>query len=710
LEVHWFFPQANIGIFRNPMRAAHPLLPIPVIHGYFRGNGWREQKKEVGLSLTSIPLFSVIIPTTLRKKSLADTLRCLERQQFPRDRFEVLVVVNGNTEKAFEPLQAEFRHFPNLRFLFLAEQNVSLARNLGAGECRGEWLAFTDSDCLPPANWLEQASEILGRNNKLAVLGGPVLDHVPPGIDVPPGFQPQGWDQTHGPDERYLNSDEMHTECNMMIEKGVFREVGGFLEDLGPGNRRFGFHEGTELQARIRQRFGERGVPFYSPKITMLHVVRPGRMLWWSRLYRTFISGYDYARAFPQQGVSRAGLFARIFIQIVNFHWSLVFRPQASQRILFRVGEITGQAFLGGRWFPTHVRPPGSPVPNNSSVHVREPADSGNPKEKEEPSIFQARPSSKSSETGEINHEHVIFTSPKPFSLTTRDVQLTALRSWRHFLPACPIYLFGSDSTIAETCQREGVELVEGFPVSVGADKPILSQLFQKMNRDHPRATKIYLNSDIVLGPGVLDCLRNLSQLPAPWLASARRRCFPAFTGGAWNPVKIEELLIQHAQAWTWGPPWALDIFVYRGLELGGMPEFMIGHCAWDNWMIFNARDRGIMVVDCSTDLPIYHFDHGYGYSPGVPSRPERDALLDERNLQLLGGEAKRFHLGHATHEMRRGILQKKKGSPVWQRNLELWRLQHHRWEREIKILRSILHPVIRRWEQNTTAREHNFL
>ena len=139
------------------------------------------------------------------------------------------------------------------------------------------------------------------------------------------------------------------------------------------------------------------------------------------------------------------------------------------------------------------------------------------------------------------------------------------------------------------------------------------------------------------------------------------------------------------------------------------MPDFLIGHCAWDNWMIFNARNCRIPMIDASVDLPIYHFDHDYSYSKGNTELAKRAGPLEERNLQLLGGDAKRFHLGHATHELRNGVLKKKKGGAVWQRNVELWRLQHPQWEREIKIVRSIFHPFIRRWERNTTAREHHF-
>lgn len=303
----------------------------------------------------------------------------------------------------------------------------------------------------------------------------------------------------------------------------------------------------------------------------------------------------------------------------------------------------------------------------------------------------------------------VLFSHPKPFTPETRNVQITAIRSWRHFLPECQILLFGNAEKLPELCRDERIHHGGEIDLFPNTEKPILSRFFQKIERDYPHTTKIFLNSDIVLGPGTAECLKRLQELPGSWLASARRRCFPPFCGSAREPGENRAWLENPEKTWSWGPPDAIDIFIYRELNLEAMPDFLVGHCAWDNWMIFNARSKGIPVIDSTADLPIYHFDHDYGYSKGNTDRERRAGPLEARNLQLLGGEAKRFHLGHATHELRGGILKKKGGSPVWQRKLELWRIQHPRWEWTVKILRSAFHPLVRAWEKNTAAREFHF-
>jgi len=303
----------------------------------------------------------------------------------------------------------------------------------------------------------------------------------------------------------------------------------------------------------------------------------------------------------------------------------------------------------------------------------------------------------------------VLFSNPKPFTSETRDVQITAIRSWRRALPKAKILLFGNDGALPEICRNEGIQHGGKTPYLHDTGKAILSHLFQTMGKSHPEQIQIYLNSDIVLGPGIGPAMEKLASLRHPWLATARRRCLSKFAGESWPQGEIELRLEKLGQGWKWGPPDAIDIFAYWQTGFEKMPDFAVGHCAWDNWMIYHARQQGIVTIDATADLDIYHFEHGYQYSKGNTSIHQRAGPLEERNLRLLGGEGKRFHLGHATHELRGGQLRKRGGTAVWQRNLELWRLQNPRWERAIKLARSILHPMVRAWEKNTAAKEREF-
>lgn len=300
----------------------------------------------------------------------------------------------------------------------------------------------------------------------------------------------------------------------------------------------------------------------------------------------------------------------------------------------------------------------------------------------------------------------IIFSHPKPFRPDTTPVQTVAFRSWREAFPWARIFLYGREEGTEDICRETGLEYAGPVGVEPKSGAALVADLFQKIAAQKG-AMNMFINSDIVLGPRASQAFARLASLPGPWLASGRRYCLPPFQQETF--VTVEGLQSQWATHRRWGEVTALDYFVWKNFDLADMPDFVIGHCAWDNWMIYQARQRGIPVIDATADMDAYHFDHGYEYSKGNTCANERKGPLEERNLRLLGGDGKRFHLGHATHALRGGQLQKRTGTAVWQRNLELWRLQNPRWERAVKVTRSILHPLIRAWEKNTAAKEMQF-
>ena len=104
--------------------------------------------------MTSAPAFSVIVPTYRRPERLAACLRALAGLDYPRDRFEVIVVDDGGgatVDGAPTGLDVTLHVQPHA--------GPAAARNTGAARARGEYLAFTDDDCAPEAGWLRGLAE-----------------------------------------------------------------------------------------------------------------------------------------------------------------------------------------------------------------------------------------------------------------------------------------------------------------------------------------------------------------------------------------------------------------------------------------------------------------------------------------------------------------------------------------------------------------------
>jgi GT2 family glycosyltransferase len=100
------------------------------------------------------PFFSIVIPTYGRSAQLIKCLESLAALEYPRESFEVLVVNDGG-EFSQEALGDGFRDRLDLTLLNQSHAGPATARNFGASKAKGEYLAFTDDDCLPYPNWLQ---------------------------------------------------------------------------------------------------------------------------------------------------------------------------------------------------------------------------------------------------------------------------------------------------------------------------------------------------------------------------------------------------------------------------------------------------------------------------------------------------------------------------------------------------------------------------
>lgn len=97
--------------------------------------------------------FSIIIPTYNRPEQLASCLESLTRLDYPKRDFEVVVVDDGSPT----PLESVVSRFFNRFHLTLIKQDnagPASARNTGATQARGKYLAFTDDDCALAPDWL----------------------------------------------------------------------------------------------------------------------------------------------------------------------------------------------------------------------------------------------------------------------------------------------------------------------------------------------------------------------------------------------------------------------------------------------------------------------------------------------------------------------------------------------------------------------------
>jgi glycosyltransferase involved in cell wall biosynthesis len=182
----------------------------------------------------SAPLLSVIVPSLGGRDRLATLLEALAGQTLARERFEILVAVDGGRIDDETVARA---HDVGARVVLLAERlGPGAARNRAAREARGTFLAFTEDDVTPAPDWLARAAERLDGSDPPDVLEGATQK---------PGGRPV---------RRHAEDCPEYLPTNLFVRRTLFLEVGGYDERYFDGETGAYFREDSDLGFTLEAR------------------------------------------------------------------------------------------------------------------------------------------------------------------------------------------------------------------------------------------------------------------------------------------------------------------------------------------------------------------------------------------------------------------------------------------------------------------------
>ncbi len=226
------------------------------------------QSTECKQLLKDDAFISVIVVTKNEEKNISKCLGSLLVQDYPKDKYEVIVVDGDSTDRT----QEICRRYP-IRLIIVKKSGISYQRNKGVKVAKGKYVAFTDADCIVEKTWLRKLIEqIEGNNKRVVAVGGPnlVFNDDPPLSKVigytqetllGSGGSPQSYKITK---PTYVNS---ISNCNILYKKEIVAKE-KYDETLSVG-------DDCELNFRLRQK----GYEFlYLPDIVVWHH-RPSNFL-----------------------------------------------------------------------------------------------------------------------------------------------------------------------------------------------------------------------------------------------------------------------------------------------------------------------------------------------------------------------------------------------------------------------------------------------
>lgn len=209
--------------------------------------------------LEQYPTVSVIIPYFGNRRSdLQHCIRCVESQQYPIQKLEIVVVDNNS--------------IPTITTDSLGTNRVSIlhepfpgsyaARNRGICSSSGTIVAFTDADCAPTPTWLKNAIQELAQLNLNAAIGGKIV------FSFRSNGVPNIWELydslIHLRQQAYVSENKFAATANLIVPRNYFTEIGMFNQAFYSGGDR-------DWGERLHSRGGS---IVYSDSVIVLHRAR----------------------------------------------------------------------------------------------------------------------------------------------------------------------------------------------------------------------------------------------------------------------------------------------------------------------------------------------------------------------------------------------------------------------------------------------------
>jgi glycosyltransferase involved in cell wall biosynthesis len=233
---------------------------------------------------------SIVIPTKNSGAILEKCLASIESQDYPKDGYEVIIVDGHSTDNTVE-IAGRY----GCTAVYEEIGTIGGARNVGVAYSKGDYIIFTDADCVAARDWLSNLIKEFN-DETIASVGGPNITpegdtNFARGVGIALAFLSSPGPR-YGVNSRHVREIYHNPTCNSAYNRRMFEAVGGF-------NSRLITCDDEELDYRIR----ERGYTIlYTPDARVFHYRRPTWKSFMEMAYRYGIGRMQAIKLHWQMG------------------------------------------------------------------------------------------------------------------------------------------------------------------------------------------------------------------------------------------------------------------------------------------------------------------------------------------------------------------------------------------------------------------------
>lgn len=256
---------------------------------------------------------SVIVPVYNSQIYISKCIEALLAQTYNLENYELIVVDDGSTDRTANII----RSYP-VKYIYQKNQGPAAARNNGVKEAGGRIVLFTDSDCVPARNWIEEMVRPFKSPDIAAVKGAYLTSQK----EIVARFSQVEFEERFEMLKKTESIDMVDT-YSAGFRKAIFLQMGGFDTSFPVAN-----NEDTDLSYRMSKQ-GFKMV--FNPDAIVHHLKHPDSIKKYARLkfWRGYWRMVVYKR-FPDKMLKDTYTPQTLKLQILMLFIVMLFIPGAA--------------------------------------------------------------------------------------------------------------------------------------------------------------------------------------------------------------------------------------------------------------------------------------------------------------------------------------------------------------------------------------------